>query len=207
MFGKKKDGVEKLSGPKEVPAVVEKYLVTEKKLEPDMVHILKALIRRNQKDGDRTFDIRIFDTAEAAVEKVEVKDYTSLDQHPNLVIYDGWYDDNTKEVQLQEKKKLDWTTTLFTEAEIRKKIEDLSQPGSTTFFYLARGTKYGGPLGRGAAVIELNPTYPGKGKKYNIYMADVDGLEAVGKGEKLWDSKDPKRIAQWVKDAHHKRMF
>lgn len=60
----------------------------------------------------------------------------------------------------------------------------------------------------GAAVIELNPNYPGKKqKKYIVYPADVIDMQPVGKGQKLFDSDKPKNIARWIKDAHHKRMY
>jgi hypothetical protein len=60
----------------------------------------------------------------------------------------------------------------------------------------------------GAAVIELNPNYPGKKqKKYIVYMADVIDMQPVGKGDKLFDSDKPKDIARWFKDGHHKRIY
>ena len=60
----------------------------------------------------------------------------------------------------------------------------------------------------GAAVIELNPNYPGKRqKKYIVYTVDVIEMQPVGRGDKLFDSDKPKNIARWVKDAHHKRMY
>jgi hypothetical protein len=36
----------------------------------------------------------------------------------------------------------------------------------------------------GAAMIELNPNYPGKKqKKYNVYTAEVIDMQPVGKGD------------------------
>jgi len=99
-------------------------------------------------------------------------------------------------------------TTIFSEAEIQQKIEMLKEPGSTVFFYMARGVSHGGPLGTGAAVIELNPNYPGKKqKKYILYLADVADLQPVDQREKLFDSDKPKEFASWVKERHHKRML
>jgi len=93
--------------------------------------------------------------------------------------------------------------TIFTKGEIQQKIEGLSEPGSTVFFYLAGSPSLGGPLGRGAAVVELNPNYPGKKqKKYNLYTADVEGTEPVGKGEKSYSSDKSKDIASWIKVRH-----
>ncbi len=98
--------------------------------------------------------------------------------------------------------------TLLGKEEIQKKIEALAEPGGTVFFYLGASPSSGGPLGRGAAVIELNPDYPGKKqKKYNIYTVDVDGLQPKGKGQKMFDSEKPKDIANWIKERHYRPNF
>jgi len=215
MFWKKKPAkeelskpkVEKLPGPKEIPGLVGKHLTAEYKMDPDLVPILKAVIRKSSKAG-KTFDCRIFDESEAAASEVQIKNYTSLDEHPDLILYEGWFDEESKRVQLEEKKKVSYDVPLFTETEILQKIEALSEPGSTVFFYQARGPAVGGPLGRGAAVVELNPNYPSKkGKKYIIYTANVVGTEPMEKRQKLLTSDKPKEIAKWIKEAHHKRSF
>ena len=204
MFWKKKpaEEAEKLPGPKEIPGLVGKHLIAEMKM--DSYFGLKAVVRKSPK-GEKAFDIRVFDPSEAAAKKVQVKDYTSLDELPDLTIYEGWFDEKSKRVEL-EKKRIIPDVTIFTEAEIQQKVEALTEPGSTVFFYQARGGASGGPLGRGAAVVELNPNYPKK-KKYIVYTADVDGMEPVGKGQKLFDSNKAKEIASWIKNAHHKRTY
>ena len=208
MFWVKKSGKEegKLSGPKAISGPVLNYLVTERKIDPDLVKLLKVVERKSTTEA--AFNIRVFDDSEAIARKVQVKDYTSLDECPDLIIYEGWFDEKAKQVKLEEKKKVNWDTPIFTQAEIQQKIEAISEPGNTVIFYAARGGKRGGPLGMGASVIELNPNYPGKKqKKYIIYMADVIDMEPVGKGDKLFDSDKPKDIARWVKDGHHKREY
>ncbi len=191
MFWKRKEGEEKLPGPREIPVPVQKYLIDERKMDPDLVPLLKAVVRKSPK-GDEAFDIRVYDESEAGARKVPVKNYN----------------EGSKHVELEEKKKVIWDTPILAEAEIREKVEGLSQPGSTVFFFLARGPDWGGPLGRGAAVIELNPNYPGKKqKKYIVYTADVVDLQPVGKGQKLFGSDKPKEVTTWIKDAHHKRMY
>jgi hypothetical protein len=203
----KEEEKEKLPGPKEIPGLVQNYLVAERKMDPDLVKLLKAVVRKSATE-EKTFNIRVFDGSEALAKKVEVKDYTSLDERPDLVIYEGWFDEGSKQVKLEEKNLVSSDTTIFTQVEIQQKIETLKEPGSTVFFYMARGSAHGGPLGMGAAVIELNPNYPGKKqKRYIIYVADVIDMQPVGKGQKLFDSDKPKDIARWVKDAHHKRMY
>jgi len=215
MFGKNKTvmekppqpKVEKLPGPKPILGLVVKHLIAEYKMEPDLAQILKAVVRRSPKAG-KAFDCRIFDEAEAEAREMQIKDYTSLDGHPELILYEGWFDEQSKGVELEEKKKVIFDTPLFTEIEILRKIEALTEPGSTVFFYQARGPAVGGPLGRGAAIVELNPDYlTKKGRKYIIYTANVVGMEPVSKRQKLYDSNKPKDIAIWVKGAHHKRAY
>ena len=207
MFWTKSEKEEKLSGPREIQGLVQSHLVAEKKLDPDLVKLLKAVVRKGG-NGESSSHIRIFDESEGMARKVEVKDYTSLDGYPELIIYEGWFDEGTKQVKLEEKNKIDWDTPIFSQEEIQHKIETLSESISTVCFYRARGSSHGGPLGMGAAMVELNPNYPGKKqKKYIIYVADVIGMQPVGKGERVFDSDRPKDIAHWVKDGHHKRIY
>jgi hypothetical protein len=208
MFWSKKSAKEegKRSGPKEIPGPVRDYLVSEHKMNADWVRLLRAVERKNTNGAK--FDIRIFDDSESKAKKVEVTDYASLDKRPDLIIYEGWFDEGTKQVKLEEKKKVNWDTPIFTQAEIQQKIEALKEPGNTVFFYTNRGGKHGGPLGMGAVVVELNPNYPGKKeKKYNIYNTDVVDMQPVDNGQKFSISDKPKSIASWIKSLHDKRAF
>lgn len=206
MFWKKKseDGV--IEGPPKVlPNIVQQYLIKEMKVDPEYAPLFKSVSRKN---GGTGYNIRIFDESDVAARKVAVKSYSDLNEHLNLVIYEGSYDEPAKKVELVEKNKLNWDTTIYNQKEILKKIEGMTQPGSTIFFYQTRGGNTGGPLGKGANVIELNPAYPGKGqKKYNIYVTDVVDMQPVGKGAKLWNCDKPKEIADWVVQGHLKRIY
>ena len=198
---------EKLPGPQAIPGLVQKHLVAERKMDPALVQLLKAVVLKSatQETG---LNIRVFDDSEALAKKVQVKDYTSLDERPDLIIYDGWFDEGSKQVKLEEKNRVNLDTTIFNEAEILQKIEALKEPGSTVFFYIANGSAHGGPLGMGAAVIELNPNYPGKKqKKYNVYTTDVVDMQPVDKGQKAFDMDKAKDVASWVKSAHRKRVY
>jgi hypothetical protein len=176
-------------------------------MDPDLVKLLKAVIHKSE-TGEAPLNIRIFDNSEAIAKKVQVKDYASLDEHPNLMIYEGWFDERSKQVKLEEKKEVSWDTPIFTQAEIQQKIEALKEPGNTVFFYMARGVASGGPLGMGAGVVELNPNYPDKKqKKYIVYAANVIDMQPVGTRQKLFDLDKPKQIANWIKDGHHKRLY
>lgn len=208
MFWQKKSGKEeeKRRKPQMIPGLVQKYLIADCKLPPDMAQILKAVARKST-IGETAFDIRVFDESDALARKVQVNDYTTLDEHPGMILYEGRFDDVSKQVELKERTRPNWDTPIFSQAEIQQKIETLSEPGSTIFFYLSRGPSHGGPLGMGAAVIELAPSVPGKKKRYNIYFADVVDLQPAPAVQKLFESDKPKEIASWVKEAHDKRRY
>ncbi len=108
MFWKKKAAtsepkVEKLQGPKDIPDIVGGHLVVDFKQNPDWVWKLKSVKRRRQESKD-AFDIRVFDEVEAAASKVKVQDYTTLDEHPELILFEGWFDTELRQVQIEEKK-------------------------------------------------------------------------------------------------------
>ena len=111
MFWKKKPATgepskpkaEKLPGPKGIPDLVGRHLVTELKQNPDWVWKLKGVVRPRPESKD-AFDVRVFDEAQVAAKKVKVKDYNSLNEHPDLILYQGWFDKKTMKVQIEEKK-------------------------------------------------------------------------------------------------------
>jgi len=95
--------------------------------------------------------------------------------------------------------------TIFSKAQIQQQIEALIEPGSTVFFYLAGSPSSGGPLGRGAAVVELNPNYPGKGqKRYTVYTDNVEGMQPTNKRRMMFDSDKSREIARWIRERHYK---
>lgn len=192
---------EKLPEPKPISDLLMKYLVTEKDKSPDWVGKLLTVERKSPK-GEKAFDVRVFAGYEATEKRVNVKNYTSLDEHRELILFEGWFDKESKRVELEEKRVIPKIKTL-TRAEIKAKIEELTEPGSSVFFYLSASPASGGPLGRGAGVVELNPKYPGKGqKKYILSAVPVKDLEPVGKGLRMFDSDKPKDIAGWIAERH-----
>jgi hypothetical protein len=198
---------EKLAGPQALPGIVQNHLIAERKMDPVLVQLLKAVVLKGatQETG---VQIRIFDDSDARAKNVQVKDYASFDERPDLIIYDGWFDEGSKQVKLEEKNRAHLDAAIFTEGEILQKIDALKEPGSTVFFYMATGAACGGPLGMGSAVIELNPDYPGKKqKKYNVYSTNVVDMHPVERGQKAFDQDKSKDIASWLKNAHHKRMY
>ena len=98
-----KPKVKKLPGPKDMSQLLVNYLVTEMKQNPAWLWSLKIVVRPRPESKD-TFDVRVFDEAQVATKKVAVKDYTSLDEHPELILYEGWFDNKTMKVWIEEKK-------------------------------------------------------------------------------------------------------
>jgi hypothetical protein len=105
MFGKKNDtGAVHLAKPVEMPEAVGRYLVVQMKKDPDWVWNLRAVIRPKPDNGHSPIlDVRVFDPAK--VGGVVVKDWTTLDAHPELVLYEGSFDKKLVTAQMEEKKK------------------------------------------------------------------------------------------------------
>lgn len=193
--------VEKLPGPKSIPELIGNHLIKEMDKEPGWVWRLSAVVRPRA-GGKKGLDVRIFASHEATAKNIKIKNYMTLDEHPGLIIFEGWFDKETKKVELEEKRVMP-KVTIYTEKEIQQQIEAMTKTGSKIHFYLAASPASGGPLERGAAVVELNPKYPAKGqKKYSLSAVSMDGMELTGKGFKMLDSDKPRDIARWIKERH-----
>ena len=198
-----KEMTEKLPGPKSIPEILGNYLIKHMNEEPGRVWRLSAVMRPRSA-GEKGFDVRVFSDTEADTNNVKVKNYTTLDQYPKLVLFEGWFDKESKKVELKEKRTIQ-KVTIYSEKEILQQIEALSEPGSKVFFYLNASPASGGPLGRGAALVELNPKYPGKGeKKYSLSAVPVVNEELSSKGLKMSNTDKAKDIARWIKERHFK---
>ena len=91
-----------LSRPKDLPEAVGRHLVVDLNLDPDWVWTLKAALR--PRAGEQMVkDIRIFNPARAVADNVTVRNYTSLDAHPDLILYEGWFHSKTHKMQITEK--------------------------------------------------------------------------------------------------------
>ena len=203
-----KDKEEKLPGPRLLPGFVQKYIVQRYAMDPEIAKII-MMVRRPRSQSPGISDCRVFDNAEVEALNLKVHDFDSLNDRPDLILYEGWFDEHSKEVDVTEKRKMDDDVPLLTESEIVQKIEALSEPGSTVYFYQSRGPNVGGPLGRGVTIVELNADHAknGKGKKYSIHASSAFRMEPCGKRSKLWDSNKPKDIATWIKESHRKRTY
>jgi hypothetical protein len=94
---------ERLPRPKSIPDAVGRYLVVNMGKNPDWVWNLRGAIRKREDKKD-AFDFRIFDEAMTAAQKISVKDYTYLDPHPDLILFEGWFDKQNFAVHIEDKR-------------------------------------------------------------------------------------------------------
>ena len=93
---------EKLPGPRSIEELVGRHLVVDLKQNPDRVWQLRSVVRQRT-DGKHRFDFRVFDDAQVAASKIKVEDYTSFDDQPKLVLYEGWFDKASMAVHFEKK--------------------------------------------------------------------------------------------------------
>jgi len=70
---------------------------------------LQSVVRPRSDVKDR-FDVRVFDQIQTTKNKVTVVDYTTFDEHPQLILYEGWFDKHTMNARIEEKKPVEATT-------------------------------------------------------------------------------------------------
>jgi len=100
------DGTPKLSGPKDLTPQIGMQLVTVLKKDPDWVWKLKVCFRSHAggNDGDR--ELRVFDPRQAAMAKFAVKNYSSLDDRRDLILYEGTFNKKTKQLTIRGTEKV-----------------------------------------------------------------------------------------------------
>jgi hypothetical protein len=97
---KTKEGELQLPGPKGIPQVVGGHMVVEEKKDPDWVWNLKGVIRPTEKK--KAFYSRVFSETQAAQAGVKVKDWSSLDDHSALILWEGYFDTETNTVRREK---------------------------------------------------------------------------------------------------------
>jgi len=90
--------------PKDLPQDVGKFMVVKLGYDPDWVWALKAVLieKENQKG---CFYFRVFDPVMAHANGLKIQGYSFLDTHPNLILFDGWHDKNSREVTITDRYK------------------------------------------------------------------------------------------------------
>jgi hypothetical protein len=71
---------------------------------PDWVWSLKSAVRKSSR-GKHRYNVRVFDQAQAAGKGISVVDYGSLDDHPELILFEGWYDRRSWKARIKEMVK------------------------------------------------------------------------------------------------------
>ena len=106
-FWKKTDpgqggGGTKLPGPKDLPQQIGRQLVVAMGEEPDWVWNLRSVVK--PREGEKNvLDIRIYSPAKVAEAGIAIRNYHSLDEHAELVLYEGHYRKNAPTVHLEKR--------------------------------------------------------------------------------------------------------
>jgi hypothetical protein len=95
---------EKLSGPKDVLQPVGQSLVVSHRMEPDWVWDLKN-VTRSFSDNPNKIEFRVYEQREASMRGVTVKNFHSLDDHPELILYSGSLNKKTRDLDLVDHKE------------------------------------------------------------------------------------------------------
>ena len=97
-----KSTLEKLSKPKDIPVQVGMHLVAKMGKSPDWVWSLRVVERIRAADKN-IIEYRVFDPAQAGVAKIGIKDFYSLSQHPELILFEGSIDKKLRTLKIEEK--------------------------------------------------------------------------------------------------------
>jgi len=103
MFWKRKKtkaGEVELPGPKGIPELAGRHMVVEEKRDPNWVWQLKGVVRPAGKK--KAFYCRVFSESQVAEAGFKVKDWTSLDEHPDLILWEGCFDKETNTVRREK---------------------------------------------------------------------------------------------------------
>jgi hypothetical protein len=96
--------VQKYPKPKELPEAVGRKLVVSLKIDPDEAWALRYVSRPSEsKPGIQ--DFRLFAPNKTAKAGLVVKDWSSLDDHPDLILFEGHYDRSSKTVEFRARTK------------------------------------------------------------------------------------------------------
>lgn len=86
--------------PHDIPSWAYVYLVITLKVPPENLTGLRSVEKIGFWDGKWVSFIRIYDPR-TSDEALQVRDFTSLDQHPELVLYEGYWEKQIARVFLQ----------------------------------------------------------------------------------------------------------
>lgn len=88
--------VKKEAKPKDLPQAMGRYLVVDLNLDPDWAWGLKMVTREREKG---LLEFRLFDPAACSV---KVTGFSTLDDHPDLTLYEGLWFKNGKIKEIRD---------------------------------------------------------------------------------------------------------
>jgi hypothetical protein len=95
---------QRLRKPQVLPQAVGRELIVQLGKNPDWVWSLRSIAHKSPR-GKHRYNVRVFDQAQAAGMGISVVDYTSLDDHPELILFEGWYDRRSWKARIKEMVK------------------------------------------------------------------------------------------------------
>jgi hypothetical protein len=87
-------------GSQDIPSWAHMHLVTTLKVPPENLTGLRSVQKIGFWDGKWVSFIRIYDPR-TSDEALQIRDFTSLDEHPELVLYEGYWEKESDRVFLQ----------------------------------------------------------------------------------------------------------
>jgi hypothetical protein len=93
--------ISRAAKPKDLPQAVGRKMVVAMELDPDIVWALKY-VSRPMEGRNHIREFRIFDPDKVRHTGMAVKDYSSLDDRSELIMYSGCYDKGTDNVDIRE---------------------------------------------------------------------------------------------------------
>jgi hypothetical protein len=90
----------RLKPPIDLPQQVGRFLVVNLGEDPDWVWELKAVIKPVEGGKKSARHFRVYDPVKTAKQWIKVRDYHSLDDYPDLILYEGDFDRDTHAVSL-----------------------------------------------------------------------------------------------------------
>ena len=79
-------------GPRDVPGAAYLHLVTTLGVPPENLKGLRSLQKVGFRNGKLVTFIRIYDPLQAGEQAPQLKDFASLDQHLELILYEGHWE-------------------------------------------------------------------------------------------------------------------
>jgi hypothetical protein len=89
-------------GPKDIPSFVYAHLVTKLKVPAENLNELRSVLKTGFWDDKLVTFIRIYDPR-ASEEAWQVRDFASLDEHTDLILYEGYWENGSDRVYLERK--------------------------------------------------------------------------------------------------------